>query len=165
MHSETVIIDVKTIRDLLLISPNELTVVGTTSMRSLESLFWLGQLMSKNPGMVTLAISQWEPYGYEKDQVITVKESLTQVLNYCEARKLNQILFTTRLMIVPGYRFKICKRLITNFHQPSSTLLLLVAALVGSDWMKIYDYALTNDFRFLSYGDSSLLELQVFQDE
>lgn len=160
MHAETVIIDKVVIQDLLGIKPDKLTVVGTTSLRSLESLFWLGQKISLNPDLDAdhLFVDQWEPYHYK--QIIEVQESLNTILDFLDKRTLEQIHFNTRLIIVPGYRFKLVNRLITNFHQPSSTLLLLVSALIGNKWRDIYNYALTNNFRFLSYGDSSLLEMQ-----
>jgi S-adenosylmethionine:tRNA ribosyltransferase-isomerase len=159
MHAETVYIGIRTIRDLMATKPEDLTVVGTTSLRSLESLFWIGQKMVRNPeyGAGPLSVDQWEPY--EHSSITDVRESLDAVLRYLGDRELDHIQFITRLIIAPGYQFKIARRLITNFHQPSSTLLLLVSALVGPKWRNIYDYALANDFRFLSYGDSSLLEM------
>ncbi|MDD4646189.1 MAG: S-adenosylmethionine:tRNA ribosyltransferase-isomerase, partial [Bacteroidales bacterium] len=163
MHAETVIIEKSVIFDLLNTSPDKLTVVGTTSLRSLESLFWLGQKISMEPdtNVNNLCVNQWDPYSY--DQVIQIKESLSAILNYIEQNQLEEIRFFTRLIIVPGYQFKLVNRLITNFHQPSSTLLLLVSALIGDSWRQVYDYALDNDFRFLSYGDSSLLEMHPNQ--
>jgi len=160
MHAETVIIEKSVIRDLLNTSPDKLTVVGTTSLRSLESLFWLGQRISLEPDVNAdnLCVNQWDPYSY--DQVIQAKESLSAILNYIDKNHMEEIRFFTRLIIVPGYQFKLVHRLITNFHQPSSTLLLLVSALIGDPWRQVYDFALNNDFRFLSYGDSSLLEMQ-----
>lgn len=160
MHAETVIITRSTIRRLLQITPDQLTVVGTTTMRSLESLFWLGQKIYLNPdsSVNDLCVDQWEPYGY--NNVIGLQESLNAILSFLDKVGTDQIEFSTRLMIVPGYRFKLVNRIITNFHQPSSTLLLLVSALIGDKWREIYKYALDNDFRFLSYGDSSLLEIQ-----
>jgi len=160
MHAETVIIDKAVIQDLLAFKPDKLTVVGTTSLRSLESLFWLGQKISLNPGLDAnhLFVDQWVPYNYK--HIIEVQESLNTILNFLDERALEQIHFSTRLIIVPGYRFRLVNRLITNFHQPSSTLLLLVSALIGNKWRDIYNYALANNFRFLSYGDSSILEMQ-----
>jgi S-adenosylmethionine:tRNA ribosyltransferase-isomerase len=158
MHSETVIIEKNTINELLGYPTDRLTVVGTTSLRSLESLYWLGHKIFLNPDIepVDLFVDQWQPY--KSKEKISTRDSLLSVLNYLESKKLNQIEFTTTLIIVPGYSFKIVNRLITNFHQPASTLLLLVSALIGDKWKEIYHYALSNDFRFLSYGDSSLLE-------
>lgn len=158
MHAETVIIEKDLIRDLLNITPDKLTVVGTTSLRSLESLFWLGQKLSAgdNPDPDLLYVDQWEPYNHKN--VISVQESLSATIHYLDQRGIHAVQFTTRIIIVPGYEFRLVNRLITNFHQPSSTLLLLVSALIGPKWRDIYNYALENNFRFLSYGDSSLLE-------
>jgi len=160
MHAETVIVDKSIIVDLLATKPEQLTVVGTTSLRSLESLFWLGQKLFLNPrlGPDDLQTGQWEPYQYE--QVIDARQSLESLLNYMNFNNLQELEFITKLIIVPGYRFRLVNRLITNFHQPSSTLLLLVSALVGEKWRDIYDYAMSHNFRFLSYGDSSLLEIK-----
>ncbi len=160
MHGETVIIDKSIIRDLLGTNPDKLTVVGTTSLRSLESLFWLGQKISRDLVLDAnqLCVDQWEPYNHT--HIIDVQESLNTIYDFLDQRGLEQIQFITRLIIVPGYRFRLVNRLITNFHQPSSTLLLLISALIGNKWRDIYKYALDNDFRFLSYGDSSLLEMQ-----
>jgi S-adenosylmethionine:tRNA ribosyltransferase-isomerase len=158
MHAETVIIEESTIRDLLACEPDRLTVVGTTSLRSLESLFWLGQKIYYHPesDSTNLSVDQWEPYSNTK--TISVHDSLNAVLRFLEATGLTSIQFSTRLMIAPGYSFQLVHRLITNFHQPSSTLLLLVSALIGPRWREVYDFAMANDYRFLSYGDSSLLE-------
>jgi S-adenosylmethionine:tRNA ribosyltransferase-isomerase len=160
MHPETVIIEKSLIKNLLSSEPAKLTVVGTTSLRSLESLFWLGYKIFYHPDLDEnrLCVDQWEPYD-QKDN-IDFQESLNAILNFLDKRGLEQIRFITRLIIVPGYRFRIVNRLITNFHQPCSTLLLLVSAMIGDKWQDIYNYALANKFRFLSYGDSSLLETQ-----
>ncbi len=160
MHSETVIIDKSTIITLLNTAPDQLTVVGTTSLRSLESLFWLGQQIIRDPNADPdhLSVEQWEPY---KDiPAKDTQQSLTALIEYLDNHNADKIRFNTSLLIVPGYKFRLVNRLITNFHQPSSTLLLLVSALVGDKWREIYDFAMANDFRFLSYGDSSLLEIQ-----
>ncbi|MFA6125882.1 MAG: S-adenosylmethionine:tRNA ribosyltransferase-isomerase [Bacteroidales bacterium] len=160
MHHELVIIEKGLVQDLLKTHRENLTVIGTTSMRSLESLYWLGVKIHFNiegdPGR--LSVDQWQPYNTE--QFISTRESLMAILNFLDKRGLDQIQFTTSLLIVPGYKFRLVNRLITNFHQPSSTLLLLVSALIGDKWRELYAYALENDFRFLSYGDSSLLEIQ-----
>lgn len=159
MHSETVIIAKSTIENLLLVNPDMLTVVGTTSLRSLESLYWLGCKLSRSPDSdpENLSVDQWDPYLNEK--VMETRDSLKGVISFLNKHHLQEVTFNTKLIIVPGYEFKLVNRLITNFHQPSSTLLLLVSALVGEKWKEIYHYALENDFRFLSYGDSSLLEI------
>ncbi len=127
--------------------------VGTTSMRSLESIYWIGVKLHENlPDFNTIA--QWEVYDLPQ---ISVETSLQSILKYMSDNQLDIINAFTQIIIVPVYKFKIVDILITNFHQPKSTLLLLVAAFIGEDWKKVYDYALKNDFRFLSYGDSSLL--------
>ena len=126
--------------------------VGTTSMRTLESVFHLGnQFLNGNEQMF---VEQW--VGFEP-RIHSKKECLNALLNWMQKHSTDKIVAETGIMIVPGYSFQICQGIITNFHQPESTLILLVAALVGENWRKIYDYALLNEFRFLSYGDSSLL--------
>ncbi|MDR3183985.1 MAG: S-adenosylmethionine:tRNA ribosyltransferase-isomerase [Prevotellaceae bacterium] len=127
--------------------------VGTTSARTLESLYWLGVqcIDGKSPEQV----AQWEPY--DSAPVHDPKKALAALLQYLDSRQLDTLQAATQILIAPPYRFRIVNGLITNFHQPQSTLLLLIAAFVGSDWRRIYDYALTHGFRFLSYGDSSLL--------
>lgn len=132
----------------------KITAIGTTSLRALESIYWIGcRLISTNKFQPF--VEQWLPYG-EIPEVKT-EEALSCLYNYMTNNKLNTAYCQTQIMIVPGYRFKMVDRLITNFHQPRSTLLLLVAAFIGNDWKKVYEYALENDFRFLSYGDGSLL--------
>ncbi len=130
--------------------------VGTTSLRAMESLYWLGvKFGGKLPGHNSAFLDQWEAYHLKGN--LTRKQSLQNILEYMEKNKLEQLRASTKIMILPGYRFNMTEGLLTNFHQPHSTLLLLVAALVGNDWKKIYSYALCNDYRFLSYGDTSLL--------
>lgn len=126
--------------------------VGTTSMRTLESLFFLGERFKK--GNMEPHVEQWDGF---KEAECSKEESLRSILQMMDEKRVGSIQASTSIMIVPGYQFRICKGLVTNFHQPESTLILLVAALLGKDWRKVYDYALKNDFRFLSYGDSSLL--------
>ncbi|MCS6990427.1 MAG: S-adenosylmethionine:tRNA ribosyltransferase-isomerase [Chitinophagales bacterium] len=126
--------------------------VGTTSMRSLESLYWLGCRLLRG---LPQEVAQWDPY--DLDDSPTVHEALWALLRHMQQEEKNQLVFSTALLIAPGYRFKLVDALITNFHLPQSTLLLLVAAFVGDDWKRIYEYALAHDFRFLSYGDTSLL--------
>lgn len=131
--------------------------VGTTSARTIESLYWMGvQLLNDDwDEENTLAVSQWYPY--EAENPYETLQVVEAILDYMAKKNLDKLVTRTKLIIAPGYDFKIPNALITNFHQPSSTLLLMIAALVGDDWHKIYDYALTHDFRFLSYGDGSLL--------
>jgi len=136
---------------------DNIIAVGTTSVRTLESLYYIGLLLQENPepDAGKLKVTQWLPY--EKTENISVSDSLQNILNYLGKNKLDTLKAETQIMIVPTYKFKIVKGIVTNFHQPQSTLLLLISAFVGEDWKKIYDYALKNNFRFLSYGDSSLL--------
>ena len=128
--------------------------VGTTSVRTLESLYYAGVqcIETGRPGDV----GQWEPY--LREYPWSTREALEALVGYLEAQGLPELRIGTRIIIVPGFRFRIVSRLVTNFHQSESTLILLVSAFVGGDWRTIYDYALAHDFRFLSYGDSSLLE-------
>ncbi|MDP4290473.1 MAG: S-adenosylmethionine:tRNA ribosyltransferase-isomerase [Bacteroidota bacterium] len=132
--------------------------VGTTSMRTIESFYWLG--VRKIKGKMDEAhpfVHQWDPYDPELDTAIPVGEAMSALLEHLKETGNNQLIASTQLIIAPGYRYRIASGLITNFHQPRSTLLLLVSALIGEDWKKVYDYALGHDFRFLSYGDSCLL--------
>ena len=154
MHNEVVTIPGKIVEEILS-NRGKTIAVGTTSLRSLESLYWLGVRLLKDPDAVLpLEVGQWEPYGNEPE--IPVSEALQTVLLYLERTGKKVVEFSTRLLIVPGYRFRITAGLITNFHQPQSTLLLLVAAFIGPQWKDAYRYALDNGFRFLSYGDSNL---------
>ncbi|MFH1119092.1 MAG: S-adenosylmethionine:tRNA ribosyltransferase-isomerase [Bacteroidota bacterium] len=156
MHEEEIIIESSFLLRLLQNLQGNIIPVGTTSMRTLESLYWLGvQLINGIEPSGFFNISQWEPYG--SDVKIPAAESVQAIFDYMNRRGLNTISGHTGIMIVPGYRFRICNALITNFHQPKSTLLLLVAAFVGERWKKYYQFALENNFRFLSYGDSCLL--------
>jgi S-adenosylmethionine:tRNA ribosyltransferase-isomerase len=170
MHAEFISVPTQIIRDLVADPDRNIIAVGTTSLRTLESLYWLGVKLARqkneqsredvrsedNANKTILELDQWEAYILASEN-IPVKEALTTLLDFLEANKMDLLLARTRILIAPGYEFKIINALITNFHQPQSTLLLLVAALIGKDWKKVYDHALTNDFRFLSYGDGSLL--------
>ena len=131
--------------------------VGTTSVRTLESLYFLGEKVSENPAIEEseLCVGQWEPYN--REHTLSTVEALTALLQWLDAKGLDRVHSHTRIMIAPGYTFRIVKAIVTNFHQPKSTLLLLVSAFIGGNWRKVYDFALENGFRFLSYGDSSLL--------
>lgn len=134
--------------------------VGTTSVRTLESLYHLGVELYKDQerSADTLAVTQWEAYAHQEQQHdLSAEMSINALRQYMDRHHLSQLVFATAILIAPGYRFRIVEQLITNFHQPDSTLLLLIAAFVGDAWREIYDYALTHQFRFLSYGDSSLL--------
>lgn len=155
MHSEQVLINKSTIERLKVKDFRALIVVGTTSTRTLESLYWYGVKLLKNPD-ADFIITQWEPYASDEHLKINRKESLAAVLDYMQRNQLQILQGETQIIIAPSYQFKLVDILITNFHQPKSTLLLLVAAFYGSNWRKAYDYALEHDFRFLSYGDSCL---------
>ena len=152
MHAEKVEVSKEFIKNLIENLGN-VVAVGTTSVRTLESLYYLG--VQLHNGDTSLLVNQWEPY--ESEKVLSARESLEAILNYMEKTQSNILYATTQIMIVPGYKFNIVNVLITNFHQPKSTLLLLLAAFVGEKWREIYEYALNNDYRFLSYGDSSVL--------
>ena len=130
-----------------------ITITGTTSLRAVESMYWLAQRLYK--GEHVLETTQWEPY--HETPVLNPREALAFLADYCRKNNLNCLQASTSVMIVPGYEFRYANRLITNFHQPRSTLLLLVAAFIGEQWKNIYATAIENDFRFLSYGDSMLL--------
>ncbi|MEA1886913.1 MAG: S-adenosylmethionine:tRNA ribosyltransferase-isomerase [Bacteroidota bacterium] len=145
-------------RDLLEdIIDRRVIAVGTTSLRTLESLYWIGHKLSKgrieSPG--NIFVEQWYPYDNSSDS--SYKKYIEIILAFMDENKLNHLEAQTGIIIVPGYKVRIAKGLITNYHLPGSTLLLLVAAFIGNDWKKVYEYSLKNDFRFLSYGDSSLL--------
>ncbi len=154
MHHEMVLIPKKVIQDFLT-RKRKIIAVGTTSVRSLESLYWLGlQLEIRNDFNGFPEILQWEPY--ETHVEIPVEKTLQNLLDYMERTGKEELQFSTQIIILPGYKFKLIKGMITNFHQPKSTLLLLISAFLGDDWKKVYDFALKNNFRFLSYGDSNL---------
>lgn len=156
MHTEYICVHRRTI-ERLIAHNGQAIAVGTTSVRTLESLYYMGLRLSRNPGLTEeqLHIGQWEPY----DTVASLApvEALRCLLGFLDSHGLSSLHTSTQIMIAPGYDYKIVKMLVTNFHQPQSTLLLLVSAFVHDDWRRIYDYALAHDFRFLSYGDSSLL--------
>jgi len=161
MHTEWIDVDVATIEKMILHS-DLVFAVGTTSLRTIETLFWLGVKSIINPDTEKLELHQWDVYDdIMNSQQITVEASLTALLKWMANKKVNRIFTQTQLLITPGYTFKIAKGLITNFHQPQSTLLLLVAAAVGDDWKKCYQFAMENEFRFLSYGDANLLFMAV----
>lgn len=157
MHTEFISVPREAIEQLVG-HDGKVIAVGTTSIRTLESLYYIGRKLEGNPRMSNseLAVKQWEPY-QDSFPEIDPKKALRNILHYLDEFGLQQLISATQLMIVPGYEFHYPDAIITNFHQPQSTLLLLISAFVGEDWRKIYDYALENDYRFLSYGDSSLL--------
>ena len=161
MHTELISVKRTTIEKMLN-NKNKLIVVGTTSLRTIESLYYIGVKILKGGVSVSnyMTVEQWEPYD-DQNNVCTPKESLTGILEYMKQHNLEVLIASTQIIIAPGYEFKFVDGLLTNFHQPQSTLLLLVSAFVGKDWRTIYDFAMQNEFRFLSYGDSSLLWKRV----
>ena len=160
MHAEWIAVKRATIARLLA-HGGECIAVGTTSVRTLESLYYIGVLISRNPSATAddLHVAQWMPYEYasEEGKKLTTIEALEAVGAWMDRNALPVLHTSTQIIIAPGYEYHIVRTIVTNFHQPKSTLLLLVSAFVGGDWRRIYDYALAHDFRFLSYGDSSLL--------
>jgi S-adenosylmethionine:tRNA ribosyltransferase-isomerase len=156
MHGEFFKIQLSVIEQIIK-KIDSIVAVGTTSVRTLESLYFIGCHIKKNPQNPQFVVNQWEEY--ETEQKISVAEALQEIVNYMKINHLQTICAETKIIIVPSFNFKIVKKIITNFHQPKSTLLLLVSAFAGEEnRKKIYEFALKNDFRFLSYGDSSLLE-------
>ena len=174
MHSEHISVRRQTIENLIRHGGRAIAV-GTTSVRTLESLYYIGRKILHNPDIAeeALAVAQWEPYenrdsrfeergrgneeGGTVNSQLSTLNSLRAILDWLDRHQLDTLTSATQIIIVPGYEYKIVSHLVTNFHQPQSTLLLLVSAFVGGDWRRIYNYALDHDFRFLSYGDSSLL--------
>lgn len=161
MHEEFIDVSTSLIRKLIA-HPEHIFCVGTTSLRTLESAYWMGVKCVLDPHITydALAIGQWEVYDQLQNNNINASEALQALLNWMAEQHLERLVIKTGILIAPGYKFRLPEGLITNFHQPQSTLLLLVAALIGDDWRKVYDYALENGFRFLSYGDGSLLFLK-----
>ena len=178
MHAEFIDVTFEAIEQLTAHVEKGIISVGTTSLRTLESLYWIGVKMLRNPAIVAadLQVTQWEPYvsaGWNAENksslenipkeyttgetLPTASESLQSLLKWMQKNNATRIITKTQIIIAPGYEFKIIRALITNFHQPQSTLLLLVSAIVGENWKKIYQYALANEYRFLSYGDGSIL--------
>ena len=162
MHSEWIEVEkesiVKILKQIAEKQTNQnIIAVGTTSLRTIESLYWMGVKAHQNLNVSIneLEVKQWD--AYELQQSLTATDSLNCLLAWLKKNNIEKLVCKTQILIVPSYKLKIAHALITNFHQPNSTLLLLIAAVVGDDWKMIYDYALENDFRFLSYGDGSLL--------
>ena len=157
MHSEFISVRRQTLEKLLQHDASAIAV-GTTSVRTLESLYYIGLKLESSPDLSEdeLHVSQWEPYE-QKGTSISAAQAIRNIVEYLDRHQRSVLNTSTQIIIAPGYEYKIVKVLITNFHQPQSTLLLLVSAFLKGDWRRVYDYALSNDFRFLSYGDSSLL--------
>jgi S-adenosylmethionine:tRNA ribosyltransferase-isomerase len=158
MHAEWIEISVETLKELGENTGKNIIAVGTTSLRTVESLYWMGvkAYLNKNADIHELEVKQWEAYDLSEN-TLSAQESIEALLGWMKSRKLKRLICRTQILIAPPYELKIFSGIITNFHQPQSTLLLLVSAIVGEKWREIYNYALDNDFRFLSYGDSSLL--------
>lgn len=154
MHSETFVVHIDSLKAILKNLGN-IVAVGTTSVRTLESLYYIGRKPLQE-NQVFFKVNQWEPYE-EAETEISVAQSLQNIIDFLEKTNQTELHGETQILIKPGFQFRIVDRMITNFHQPQSTLLLLVSAFVDGKWKEIYDYALANNFRFLSYGDSSLL--------
>ena len=156
MHAEWIDVDKTTINNL--INNDFVIAVGTTSLRTIETLYWIGVKALLNPDLDKLELNQWDIYKEGLIEKNIPKEKALQGLSdWLDKKKMQRVFTQTQLLITPGYQFKVAKAIVTNFHQPQSTLLLLVAAAIGEDWKKCYQYALENDFRFLSYGDANLL--------
>ena len=156
MHAEFIDVDLQTIEYLATTSHNVIAV-GTTSLRTLESLYWLAIKIKQQPDIDIneIKLLQWDAYTLE-DKKTSINEAMQFLKEWMTQKKINTLFATTQLMVKPGYQFKICKGLITNFHQPKSTLLLIIAAIAGDQWKTVYQHALANKYRFLSYGDGCL---------
>jgi S-adenosylmethionine:tRNA ribosyltransferase-isomerase len=156
MHTEQIMVKTSTIKKLIETDKEKIIAVGTTSVRTLESLYWMGiKLITQNHHHHFYHIGQWDAYE-ESNLDVPVNESLNILYDYLITNKLDVLKASTQLLIKPGYKFRLVNGIITNFHQPQSTLLLLISAFIGKDWSRIYDFALDHDFRFLSFGDCCL---------
>ena len=152
MHREPFLVSLQFMKDICQMN-RSITAVGTTSVRTLESLYYVGVSCLENGKPED--VRQWAPY--DREYAYSTREALMAIVEYMEGHQLRELSVGTRIIIVPGFRFRLVDRMVTNFHQPESTLIRLVSAFVDGDWRTIYDYALSHDYRFLSYGDSSLL--------
>jgi S-adenosylmethionine:tRNA ribosyltransferase-isomerase len=162
MHAEFIEVNTNTIEQLLSYADKNIVAVGTTSLRTIETLYWMGVKVIEELGIGNkklsideITIHQWD--AYELPQNITLEDALTALLAWMKQNNLERIITKTQIIIAPGYSLRVAKALVTNFHQPQSTLLLLIAAIIGDKWKNVYNHALQNDYRFLSYGDGSLL--------
>ena len=160
MHAEFIDVKEEDIEQLLTHHNGTIIPVGTTSFRTIESLYWMGVKANVNPESILseLEVKQWDVYQLPQD--ISVENALTSLLQWMNKNSMSRLICKTQLLVTPYYNVRLAKAILTNFHQPNSTLLLLISAFVGEEWKKIYQYALDNDFRFLSYGDGSLLWLK-----
>ncbi len=158
MHKEWISVKLSFIEELKNRLNSDLIVVGTTSLRTTETLYWMGVKAFHHPELTIeqLEIAQWDAYELA-EKGISGEEALAALAEWMKQRKQQELICRTQLLIAPGYKVKLAKAIVTNFHQPESTLLLLIAAMIGDDWKRVYDYAIENKFRFLSYGDGSLL--------
>jgi len=156
MHAEYFTVSKSLIQKLIGHLDKNIVAVGTTSLRTLESLYWLGVKQPTVDSQQSMEITQWEVYEH-KEKMISTKEALENLIKWMNEKAIDNLTAKTQIIIAPGYQFKIVNGLVTNFHQPQSTLLLLVAAFIGKNWKEVYDHAFENNFRFLSYGDGSLL--------
>jgi S-adenosylmethionine:tRNA ribosyltransferase-isomerase len=158
MHAEFIEVNMALIQKIISKLNDTIIPVGTTSMRTIESLYWLGVKTILNSDILLndLVVYQWDPYEIAAGDISAIT-ALNALISWMQKNEIELLITKTQIIIAPGYTFKIANALITNFHQPQSTLLLLVAALIGDEWKRVYEYALQNDFRFLSYGDGCLL--------
>lgn len=160
MHAEYIDVNAEAIQSLI-DNIGKIIAVGTTSLRTLETLYWLGVKTVVQPSLTQLGLQQWDVYEEPlRSTILRPEVALASLLDWMKKNNTQRIFTQTQLLIAPGYRFRIANMIVTNFHQPQSTLLLLVAAAIGEDWKKLYDYALENDFRFLSYGDGNLIFIE-----
>jgi S-adenosylmethionine:tRNA ribosyltransferase-isomerase len=155
MHHEKITVTLETLEQLLIHSDQPLIAVGTTAARTLESIYWIGYQLISN-SIIIKPVLQWTPYQTESGVDISKAQSLAAFIEYLKKNGLQYYSGETQLMIVPGYKFRMINGLVTNFHMPQSTLLLLVSAMIGEEWRKVYDFALHHEYRFLSYGDACL---------
>jgi S-adenosylmethionine:tRNA ribosyltransferase-isomerase len=164
MHAEFIDVEksfIEMLRDQFTAGNQNIIAVGTTSLRTLESLYWMGaKIIAGNNTIENISVNQWDPYELmPQKELPSTAAALGALSKWMEQNSLTRLITKTQIIIAPGYRFKIIDGLVTNFHQPQSTLLLLVAAITNGQWKPMYDYALENDFRFLSYGDGCLIWL------
>jgi S-adenosylmethionine:tRNA ribosyltransferase-isomerase len=156
MHVEPVHVTADNLRHIIAHQGKPIIAVGTTTVRTLESLYWFGVQLQQNPDLDHMHINQWDPYILPQGSALRMEESYSNILHWMERHDTDRIDGETQLMIAPGYQYHVIDGLVTNFHQPKSTLLRLVSALIGDRWRDCYRYALDHEFRFLSYGDSCL---------